>query len=76
MDPDPLFPNVDPRIRIRIHVKMRWIRNAGKKVVGIQNEHYNRFAAHKFNVHKQLETLFVYILYVYSLRIKLSGLLT
>ena len=25
-DPDPLFPNVDPRIRI--HVKMRWIRNA------------------------------------------------
>ena len=22
------FPNVDPRIRIRIHVKMRWIRNA------------------------------------------------
>ena len=27
-DPDPLFPNVDPRIRIRIHVKMRWIRNA------------------------------------------------
>ena len=28
-DPDPLFPNVDSRIRIRIHVKMRWIRNAG-----------------------------------------------
>ena len=27
-DPDPLFPNVDPRIRIRIHVKMRWILNA------------------------------------------------
>ena len=39
-DPDPLFSNVDPRIRIhyygkvdpririRIHVKMRWIRNA------------------------------------------------
>ena len=26
-DPDPLFPNVDHRIRI--HVKMRWIRNAG-----------------------------------------------
>ena len=25
-DLDPLFPNVDPRIRI--HVKMRWIRNA------------------------------------------------
>ena len=28
VDPDPLFPNVDPRIRIQIHVKMRWIRNA------------------------------------------------
>ena len=27
-DPDPLFPNVDPRIRI--HVKMRWIPNASK----------------------------------------------
>ena len=27
-DPDPLFPNVDPRIRI--HVKMRWIRKAEK----------------------------------------------
>ena len=27
-DPDPLFPNADPRIQIRIHVKMRWIRNA------------------------------------------------
>ena len=27
-DPDPLFPNVDRRIRIRIHVKMIWIRNA------------------------------------------------
>ena len=26
-DPDPLLPNVDPRIRIRIHIKMRWIRN-------------------------------------------------
>ena len=29
LDPDPLFPNVDPRIRIRTHVKMSWIRNAG-----------------------------------------------
>ena len=29
-DPDPLFPNVDPRIRIGVHVKMRWIRNAVK----------------------------------------------
>ena len=31
-DPDPLFPNVDPRIRIRIHVKMRWIRNADLEI--------------------------------------------
>ena len=29
-DPDPLFPNVDPRIRI--HLKMRWIRTAGFQV--------------------------------------------
>ena len=46
-DPDPLFPNVDPRIRIhyygkvgpriRIHVKLRWIRNADikNKVFGV-----------------------------------------
>ena len=26
-DPDPLFPNVDPRIWIKIHVKMKWICN-------------------------------------------------
>ena len=39
-DPDPLLPNMDPRIpihfsqmwiRILIHVKMRWIRNAELK---------------------------------------------
>jgi len=29
-DPDPLFSNVDPRIRIQ--VKMRWIRNAAKNI--------------------------------------------
>ena len=32
-DPDPLFPNVDPRIRIRIHVKMKWIRNAARQII-------------------------------------------
>ena len=32
-DPDPLFPNVDPRIRIRIHIKMRWIRNAVRNLI-------------------------------------------
>ena len=32
-DPDPLFPNVDQRIRIRIHVKMRWIRNADRNLI-------------------------------------------
>ena len=26
-DPDPLYQNVDPGIRIRIHVKIVWIRN-------------------------------------------------
>ena len=26
-DPDPFFPEVDPRIRIQIHIKMKWIRN-------------------------------------------------
>ena len=26
-DPDPLYPTVDTKIWIRIHVKMRWIRN-------------------------------------------------
>ena len=30
-DPDPLLPNVDPRIRI--HIKMRWIRNAAYKPI-------------------------------------------
>ena len=30
-DPDPLLPNV-AMIRIRIHVKMRWIRNAGSLI--------------------------------------------
>jgi hypothetical protein len=28
-DPDPLVRGMDPRIRIRIHVKMSWIRNTG-----------------------------------------------
>ena len=28
--PDPLFPNLDPRIRI--NVKMRWIRNSAKNI--------------------------------------------
>ncbi len=28
-DPDPLVRGMDPRIRIRIHTKMSWIRNTG-----------------------------------------------
>jgi hypothetical protein len=28
-DPDPLVRGMDPRIRIRIHPKMSWIRNTG-----------------------------------------------
>jgi hypothetical protein len=27
--PDPLVSGMDPRIRIRIHTKMSWIRNTG-----------------------------------------------
>jgi hypothetical protein len=29
-DPDPLVKGMDPRIRIRIHTKMSWIRNAAE----------------------------------------------
>jgi hypothetical protein len=28
-NPDPLVRGMDPRIRIRIHPKMSWIRNTG-----------------------------------------------
>jgi hypothetical protein len=30
LDPDPLVRGMDPRIRIRIHPKMSWIRNTGR----------------------------------------------
>jgi hypothetical protein len=30
-NPDPLVRGMDPRIRIRIHSKMSWIRNTGQK---------------------------------------------
>jgi hypothetical protein len=30
-DPDPLVRGMDPRIRIRIHPKISWIRNTGWK---------------------------------------------
>jgi hypothetical protein len=30
-DPDPLVRGMDPRIRIRIHPKMSWIRNTAMK---------------------------------------------
>ena len=36
-DTDPLFQNVDPKIRIRIHVKMRWIRNAYYKAMAFEH---------------------------------------
>jgi hypothetical protein len=32
-DPDPLVSGMDPRIRIRVHTKMSWIRNTGKNVL-------------------------------------------
>jgi hypothetical protein len=28
-NPDPLFRGMDPRIQIRIHINMPWIRNTG-----------------------------------------------
>ncbi len=31
-DPDPLVRGMDPRIRIRIHTKMSWIRNTAVTV--------------------------------------------
>ena len=43
-DPEPLFPNVNPRIRIRIHVKMRLIQNAENFFLG-QCPHVLRRAA-------------------------------
>jgi hypothetical protein len=33
-NPDPLVRGMDPRIRIRIHPKMSWIRNTGEKGEG------------------------------------------
>jgi hypothetical protein len=30
-DPDPLVRDMDPRIRIRIHSKMSWIRNTAQR---------------------------------------------
>ncbi len=32
-DPDPLVRGMDPRIQIRIHLKMSWIRNTGSNIV-------------------------------------------
>ncbi len=32
-DPDPLVKGMDPRIRIRIHPKMSWIRNTAFKAI-------------------------------------------
>jgi hypothetical protein len=32
-NPDPLIRGMDPRIRIRIHPKMSWIRNTGYDMV-------------------------------------------
>ncbi len=31
-DPDPLVRGMDPRIRIRIHPKMSWIRNTAENI--------------------------------------------
>jgi hypothetical protein len=37
-DPDPLVRDMDPRIRIRIHPKMSWIRNLRMITVFINND--------------------------------------
>ncbi len=34
-DPDPLVRGMDPRIRIRIHPKISWIRNTAKGTVSL-----------------------------------------
>jgi hypothetical protein len=36
-DPDPLVRGMDPRIQIRIHTKMPWIRNTGNPEYGTGN---------------------------------------
>ena len=38
-DPDPLFHETDPKIRIRIHIKMKRIRNTGKKASKLSELH-------------------------------------
>ena len=40
-DPDPLVRGMDPRIRIRIHPKMSWIRNTGFNAYPYP-QHWNR----------------------------------
>ncbi len=39
-DPDPLVRSMDPRIRIRIHPKMSWIRNTGWNTVHVVRTRY------------------------------------
>jgi hypothetical protein len=34
-DPDPLVRSMDPRIRIRIHPKMSWIRNTAAYILNV-----------------------------------------
>jgi hypothetical protein len=36
-DPDPLVKGMDPRIQIRIHTKMSWIRNTASFITGHLN---------------------------------------
>ncbi len=40
-DPDPLVRGMDPRIRIRIHTKMSWIRNTGKNKAIFSNDFFS-----------------------------------
>jgi hypothetical protein len=42
-DPDPLVRGMDPRIQIRIHTKMSWIRNTTTYGIIINDENKNLF---------------------------------
>ncbi len=41
-NPDPLVWGIDPRIEIRIHTKMSWIRNTASRVPNVKPDHWDR----------------------------------
>ena len=69
-DPDPLVRGIDPRIRIRIHPKMSWIRNTALRQVGCGKGLVRQCLA-DMKAEEELETFFieqidqqVYIMYL------------